>query len=68
MRSSDAFARLEEKFGTIESAGSDTLYGEHTVLQGLLTLNQLALPPVDADDSVELGGRIFLVALSELSG
>ncbi|MFL2876864.1 MAG: hypothetical protein ACJZ86_03330 [Pontiellaceae bacterium] len=63
----DAFARLEEKFGTpLNQQVRITLYGEHTVLQGLLTLNRLALPPADADEiQLRLGGRIFLSSAIE---
>ena len=58
----DAFERLEEKFGTpLNQQVRITLHGEQAVLKGLLTLNRLALPPVDADEiQLRLGGRTFL--------
>jgi hypothetical protein len=63
----DAFERLEEKFGTpLNQRVRIALHGEETLLQGLLTLNRLELPPADAEEiRLRLGGRTFLSSAIE---
>ncbi|MAI20042.1 MAG: hypothetical protein CMF28_02205 [Kiritimatiellaceae bacterium] len=56
-----AFERVEEKFGIpLNQRVRVYLLGEEEGLEGLLTLNRLALPPADADEILlQLGGRSF---------
>ncbi len=56
-----AFERVEQKFGIpLNQRVRVFLQGEEKGLEGLLTLNRLALPPADADEILlQLAGRSF---------